>query len=194
MQVNRVFDELDPPVPVDPVGHTHRVLITANQKKEQVGDGDRKFCHRFDSIEAKTGRIVQHYGLADARRAAPALLGHLTTSVNTSSKLPPIPASMKHDSQAIGVWAAKLISLRPAEQGTWETRVVARQDFRRPKLGMREVCRSRGSEFMAPTAFKQPRRDAIAARLPIPNSIKSPSHQKPTHINTKTATYKAHRL
>ena len=45
-EVNRFFDQLRPPVPVDPVGHTHRVFVTENQKLEQVGDGDRKFCHR----------------------------------------------------------------------------------------------------------------------------------------------------
>ena len=83
--------ELVPRVDADPGGSSHRVFLTANQKREQVGDGDRKFCHRGDSIEAKTGRLVQAYGgIGPARAAAATLLGHLTKSTYKGI-LPPPP-------------------------------------------------------------------------------------------------------
>ena len=48
--------KMTPPVPVDPAGHTHRVLLTSNQKLEVVGDEDFRFVQERDSEMVKTAR------------------------------------------------------------------------------------------------------------------------------------------
>ena len=136
-----------------------------NEKQEQVGDGDRKFCHRGDSIVAKTGRLVLHHGgIAAARAAAPVLLGHLARSTAMGSKLPEIPTRLHSQDAGIGKWAAALICVKPKreELGSWQRgSKVRRADTRRPTLGMREAV-ALGSDVMAPTSFKRPRVNPIA--------------------------------
>ena len=120
--LNIFFDELDPPVHAERSGHFHRVYLTSNQKREMVGDGDRKFCHRRDSIEMKTGRLVLQYGSIDAARAAaPMLLGHLAQSV-VNTKLPELPETT--NVEEIGYWAAKIISKKPKAGASFWSRFL----------------------------------------------------------------------
>ena len=89
----------------------HRYVVR-NQKREQVGDGDRKFCHRGNSVQATTGRLVEHHGsITAARAAAPTLLGYLARSTAKASKLPRMPdelACAGHEAE-IGKWAARYV-------------------------------------------------------------------------------------
>ena len=162
--MDKFFDDLQPPVHAERSGHFHRVYLTANQKKEVVGDGDRKFCHRYDSVEMKTGRLVLHYGsIVSARAAAPTLLGHLARSV-VSSKLPVLPDTT--NIEEIGRWAAKIISKKPEAGGTWQRAIkIKKLDTQRPTLGMRavEVSQAAGTNVMVPVAAKKPRTNPIAA-------------------------------
>ena len=143
--------------------------LTHNQKQESVGDGDRKFCHRMDSVEAKTGRYVLHHGsILAARKAAPVMLGHLARSTARNNKLPSIPSDIagKGHEAEIGNWAAILISTKPKPGGTWERAAkVSTFDTRRPTLGMREISvpSAVGSDVQPPVAFKQPRTNPMAA-------------------------------
>ena len=106
--------KMTPPVPVDPDGHTHRVLVTPNQKLEVVGDEDRRFAQERDSVMVKTGRVVQHHGgsISAAREAAPEALGLLARSCHRASKLPAPPAEATSSNAALGAWAAKIIAVR----------------------------------------------------------------------------------
>ena len=122
---------------------------------------------RFDSPQAKTGRLVQHYGsIASARLAAPRLLGVLAKSTSKSNLLPSIPDDCEtHD--AVGHWAAKLISQKPEGRRQTDPGLkIARADAHRPTLGMRKVCQARlGSLVLPPSVFKEPRTNPIKAAL-----------------------------
>ena len=104
--------KMTPPVPVDPAGHTHRVLLTSNQKLEVVGDEDFRFVQERDSEMVKTARVVQHHGgsISAAQAAAPEALGLLARSCHRASKLPAPPAEATN--AELGAWAAKIIAVR----------------------------------------------------------------------------------
>ena len=193
--VDSLFERLVPAVFRDAAGHSHRVLLNENQKMEMVGDGDRKFMHRHDSVEAKTGRFVNAYNsIADARTAASGILGALVVSLQTeTTKLPSVPPGMKGDMDCIGKWAAAIISKKPearvegrgagaglgaaatgggAVGGSKTSKTTGRFDSRRPRLGMTEQSAA-GSAVLIPAGAKKPRTNPIAAAAL--RSARSPS-------------------
>jgi hypothetical protein len=106
---------MQPPVYAD--GDTdvryRRVYLTDNQRAEQVGDRDRRFCEQRDSISAKVGRFVLWHGsIAAARLAAPLVLGKLVLTFQPGhTKLPSLVAGQSDAER--GLWAAKLICVKP---------------------------------------------------------------------------------
>jgi hypothetical protein len=107
--------QMQPPVYAadDPDVRYRRVFLTNNQRAEQVGDRDRRFCEQRDSIAAKVGRFVLHHGsIAAAQLAAPAVLGKLVSTFQPGhTKLPSLVVGQSDAER--GLWAAKVIWVKP---------------------------------------------------------------------------------
>ena len=115
--------------------------------------------------------MLHHGSIAAAMRVAPEVLGVLVLSIAAHSKLPALVPD--HTDEQRGLWAAKLISTKPAVASTDAAAPYVRPvksepvstDEMRPALGARKKVVQKGKKtglYLMPNAAKESREHPIA--------------------------------